>query len=162
VTVAEYRIVVHEERMPARTEFLGPDGLVGSIESRLAVRGPEALVKDAAGEVRYEVGRPNGLTLRYELRAGGVVRATLVRAIFPLVNPCARVEFPDAAPWIVWKAIFGGPMRFSLSGTTVLESDGAVRNRGWRTSTLTAEATADGSVDPLLALALASLTLSGI
>ena len=155
-------LTVHRERLPLLVDFDGPDGRLGSMESRLALRGPDYRIMDGTGAGRFAATRRSGLALRVEVHEGDRPRATLIGSMFPFVNPRARIEGVEGGAWTVWKYLASGEVEFRIDGREILRMGEGVSSRGWRTATETRPVNIDPALDPLLALALTTLALECI
>jgi len=113
--VTDYRLTAHREKFLLRVDFEGPAGPLGSLESTLAVRGPEFLVKDASGAARFTATHRTGFSLRVEFRG---------------------------------------------AGRDVLGMGAGTTSRRWHTTTEVRPVSIEPSVEPLLALSLATVVLT--
>ena len=152
-------LTAHREKFLLRVDFDGPGGPLGSLESTLAVRGPEFLVKDASGAERFTAAHRSGLGLRVEFREGGLPVAVLRSSFFNLVNPRARIEGVAGGPWSVWKDFANNAVEFRIDGREILAMGAGTTTRGWNRTTEVRPVRIDPAADPLLALALATVVL---
>jgi uncharacterized protein YxjI len=159
--VPDYRIATELSLVAFRAELSGPGGPVGCMEARLALQGPDFLVRDPAGALVLEAKQPQAFTLfrrvLYEVSRNGSLAARIHESFMSFVNPRFRVEVPGEEPWLVWFDFLAGEYAFTRRGREFARLRRAGTTRSWNRATEERVMSVEEGEDALLLLTLGAL-----
>lgn len=156
--MTEYGLVVHRHLVRYSADVEGPAGPFCRIEGRLTLRGPDFVVRDAAGREALTVGRPRAFLTRevHRVLRDGAVEARVLLPAFSFAREYS-VEVREGPPWRVRQDWATDQYAFERDGVPLALVSGRVLRRGLLRAEEYRIVDVEDAEDPLLVVTLAAI-----